>query len=54
MNLRKLYDELLSTEDLFEMYDGMSGDFEIDKKNFKKQQDALESFSHNIDVYDAE
>ena len=51
MKLRDLYEDLLSTGDLFEIYDGMIGDFEQDKKKFKAQQDALESFSNNIEIY---
>lgn len=50
MNLRKLYDELLSTGDLFEIYDGMVGTWEEDKKKLKAQQEALESFSNNIEI----
>ena len=51
MRLRKLYDELLKTGDLFEIYDGMSGSWEEDKYKLKAQQEALESFSNNTEIY---
>ncbi|HSE99844.1 MAG TPA: hypothetical protein VLA48_03020 [Nitrososphaeraceae archaeon] len=50
MRLRELYQDLLRTGDLFEMYSDMVGDFEQDKIKFKTQQEALESFSNNLDV----
>jgi uncharacterized protein YkvS len=49
-----LYKELLRTGDLFEMFDGMTGDFEQDKNSFIEQQTALETFSNNLDVDDEE
>jgi|GEM_PF-5079101 len=51
MRLRDLYEDLLKNGDLFEMYSNMTGDFETDKKSFKKQQDDLESISSNLDIY---
>lgn len=50
MRLRKLYDELLRTGDLFDMYDGLVGIWEEDKIKFKTQQESLESFSNNLDI----
>lgn len=50
MRLKDLYEELLRTEDLFELYDGMTGDFQQDKNKFRQQQEALESFSNNIEI----
>lgn len=50
MKLYNLYLELLKTEDLFEMYDGMVGIWEEDRSKFKNQQEALESFTNNLDV----
>ena len=46
----KLYNELKRTGDLFEMYDGMSGVWSEDKEKFKEQQEALESFTFNINI----
>lgn len=51
MNYKKLYQELLRTGDLYEMYDGMSGVYEEDKKKFQLQQESLESFSKNIEIF---
>jgi hypothetical protein len=51
MRLRDLYDDLLKNGDLYEMYFDMIGDFEQDKNKFKAQQDALESFSSNVETY---
>jgi hypothetical protein len=48
------YTELLKTKDLFDMYEGMTGDWLTDKKGFIKQQEALESFTENIEVIDEE
>jgi hypothetical protein len=50
MRLQNLYKELKRTGDLYEMYDGMTGIYEDDKIKFKNQQEALESFSNNIEV----
>lgn len=50
MRLKDLYNELLKTGDLYDMYDGMTGDFEQDKIKFRQQQEALESFSNNIET----
>lgn len=54
MNYKKLYTELLRTGDLYEMYDGMTGIYEDDKKRFQSQQEALESFSNTLEIDDAE
>jgi hypothetical protein len=51
MNYKKLYQELLRTGDLHEMYFNMTGIWEEDSKAFKAQQEALESFSNNLDIY---
>ena len=50
MSRKKLYNELLKTGDLFEMYENMTGDYELDRTSFKEQQDALETFSNQIDA----
>lgn len=50
MNLKTLYEDLLKTGDLYDMYENMSGDFEQDKNKFKSQQEALESFTSNIEI----
>ncbi len=52
--LKILYNELKRTGDLFDMYDGMTGVWEEDKVKFKNQQEALESFTNNLNIYDAE
>lgn len=49
-----LYTDLLKTGDLFDMYEAMTGDWKIDKNRFIKQQEALESFSENIEIIDEE
>lgn len=51
MNYKILYKELLRTGDLYDLYDGMTGDYEQDKKKFKEQQQALESFSNNLEAF---
>ena len=43
-----LYADLLKTGDLFDMYEGMTGDWKTDRNRFIKQQEALESFTENI------
>lgn len=53
MQKKQLYTELLRTGDLFDMYIGMLGTWDEDKYNFSEQQDALETFTNNIDT-DAE
>lgn len=54
MRAKTLYKELLRTGDLLYMYSGMTGEWEADKDSFIAQQEALESFSKNIDTDDAE
>ena len=51
MKLLELYNDLLSTGDLYEMYHNMSGVWDEDKKSFRRQQQDLESFTKNLDVY---
>ena len=50
MRRKKLYNELLKTGDLFEMYSNLTGEWEEDKNSFNEQQDALETFSNQIDA----
>lgn len=54
MKARALYDDLLSTGDLFEMYEDMTGNWKEDKNKFIYQQKSLEEFSKNIKTNDAE
>jgi hypothetical protein len=46
--LKKLYNVLLSNGDLFEVFDGMSGNWEEDKNHFIQVQTDLESQIKNI------
>jgi hypothetical protein len=54
MRLKNLYNEMLRTDDLIDMYIDMTGIWEDDKNKFQAQQDALESFTNNLDIDDAE
>lgn len=51
MKLRELYEDLLKTGDLYEMYFDMTGDYTVDRKKFKIQQESLESQINNLDIY---
>jgi len=51
MKLRELYDDLLRTGDLHEMYFDMTGDYATDRKKFKVQQENLESQINNLEIY---
>lgn len=50
MRRKKLYNELLKTGDLFDIFTDLTGDWEEDRINFNEQQDALETFSNQIDT----
>lgn len=50
MVAKKLYDELLRTGDLFEMFEGLVGDWKEDKKSFIKQQKDLENVVKSFDI----
>lgn len=41
--LKNLYNILLANEDLFELFEGMTGNWEEDKKTFIQTQTDLES-----------
>lgn len=51
MRIRDLYDDLLRTGDLEDLFDGMTGIWEEDKIKFRQQQESLESFSNNLETY---
>jgi hypothetical protein len=42
-----IYQDLLKSGDLFEMYYGMTGKWDEDKIKFKRQQEDLESFTNS-------
>ena len=50
MKVYTLYKELLRTGDLFDMYQGLTGNWKEDKESFIKQQTDLE----NITIVDEE
>lgn len=50
MRRKKLYNELLKTGDLFDIFTDLTGEWEEDKNSFNEQQDALETFSNQIDA----
>jgi len=54
MSYKKLYETLLENEDLYVLFDGMTGVWEQDKKRFKEEQLKLESdaFDLNIETED--
>ena len=43
MNYRTAYNRLKKSEDLFEIYENMIGDWVLDKEEFFNQHDALNS-----------
>jgi len=45
---------MLDSEDLFHVYDGMTGKWAEDKDNFIEQHQALESISKNLTTTDEE
>lgn len=47
--LKNLYNILLANGDLFEVFDGMSGNWEEDRQHFTQIQTDLESQVKNID-----
>ena len=51
-NYRNLYDCLLESDELYVMFDGMSGDWGKDSKKFIQAQKDLEEFANLKDVYD--
>ena len=50
MVAKKLYDELLRTGDLFDMFEGMIGEWKEDKKSFIKKQKDLENVVKSFDI----
>ena len=51
---RNLYDSLLQTDELFIMFEGMTGDWSKDREKFIRAQKELEDIINFKDVTDAE
>lgn len=49
--LKNLYKILLENGDLFEVFEGMSGNWEEDKRHFTQIQTDLESQAKNYEEY---
>ena len=51
---KQIYKIMLDSEDLFHVYDGMTGKWIDDKDTFIEQHQALESISKNVTTTDEE
>ncbi len=51
---KQIYKIMTDSEDLFHVYDGMTGNWNEDKDEFIKQHQALESISNSITTTDEE
>lgn len=51
---KRVYKVMLETEDLFHVYEGMTGVWEEDKISFIEQHKALESIANNLTTLDEE
>lgn len=45
MSYKDVYERLKDSEDLFHIYEGMTGDWSLDRKEFVEQHKALNSLS---------
>jgi hypothetical protein len=48
----KLYTALLESEELYEMFKGMTGEWLYDKDKFIKEQEDLEAMALGVDLID--
>lgn len=49
-NYKHLYESLLQSEDLFEMFSSMTGVWEKDKKKFTKLQKEMEDLAKDLTI----